>query len=84
MRGVRRAAGAAGLLLVGVLTGLAAAVSHELWWSLPLTAGYLVAIPFAVLTASPSLGRWFKKVGLAGIPEDFDPPPEIRTVQEAA
>jgi membrane glycosyltransferase len=53
------------------------------WWSLPLTAGYLVAIPFAVLTASPALGRWFKRVGLAGIPEDFDPPAEIRAVQEA-
>ncbi len=53
------------------------------WWSLPLTAGYIVAVPFAVLTASPALGRWFKRVGLAGIPEDFDPPPEIRAVQEA-
>ena len=53
------------------------------WWSLPLTAGYIVAIPFAVLTASPALGRWFKRTGLAGIPEDFDPPPEIRAVQEA-
>ncbi|MEM7778623.1 MAG: glucans biosynthesis glucosyltransferase MdoH, partial [Pseudomonadota bacterium] len=26
-------------------------------WSLPLTAGYLLAIPFASITASPSLGR---------------------------
>ena len=25
------------------------------WWSLPLTAGYLLAIPFAVLTADPAL-----------------------------
>lgn len=54
------------------------------WWSLPLTAGYLVAIPFAVVTASPALGRWFQRVGLAGIPEDFDPPAEIKAVQEAA
>jgi membrane glycosyltransferase len=53
------------------------------WWSLPLTAGYLVAVPFAVLTASPALGRWFQSVGLAGIPEDFDPPAEIRAVQGA-
>jgi membrane glycosyltransferase len=55
-----------------------------LWWSLPLTAGYLVAIPFAVLTASPALGRWFQRVGLAGIPEDFDPPAEIRAIQAAS
>ena len=50
------------------------------WWSLPLTAGYLVAIPFAVLTASPALGRFFQKLGLCGIPEDFSPPAEIKAI----
>jgi membrane glycosyltransferase len=50
------------------------------WWSLPLTAGYLLAIPFAVITASPALGRWFQKVGLCGIPEDFNPPKEVTAV----
>jgi membrane glycosyltransferase len=54
------------------------------WWSLPLTAGYLLAIPFAVLTASPGLGRWFQRTGLAGIPEDFDPPHEVTAVMKAA
>jgi len=48
VRGLRRAAGAAGLLLVGVLTGLAASVSHELWWSLPLTTAGLGAAYLAV------------------------------------
>ena len=70
-----------GVVFCGLLWKVNPAV---FWWSLPLTAGYLVAIPFAVLTASPALGRWFKRVGLAGIPEDFDPPAEIRTVQAAA
>jgi membrane glycosyltransferase len=69
-----------GVVVCGLLLLINPAV---FWWSLPLTAGYLVAIPFAVLTASPALGRWFKRVGLAGIPEDFDPPPEISAVQEA-
>jgi membrane glycosyltransferase len=50
------------------------------WWSLPLTAGYLLAIPFAVITASPTLGRWFQKIGLCGIPEDFNPPKEVTAV----
>ena len=68
-----------GVVVCGLLWLINPAV---FWWSLPLTAGYLVAIPFAVLTASPALGRWFKRMGLAGIPEDFDPPPEIRAVQE--
>jgi membrane glycosyltransferase len=67
-----------GVIVCGALWLIEPAV---LWWSLPLTAGYLVAIPFAVLTASPALGRWFQRIGLAGIPEDFHPPPEIRAVQ---
>jgi membrane glycosyltransferase len=64
-----------------VVCGLLLLVSPPVfWWSLPLTAGYLLAIPFAVVTASPSLGRWFKKLGLCGIPEDFSEPAEIRAV----
>jgi membrane glycosyltransferase len=66
-----------GIVVCGALYLIAPAV---LWWSLPLTAGYLLAIPFAVITASPALGRWFQKVGLAGIPEDFDPPKEVTAV----
>jgi membrane glycosyltransferase len=51
-----------------------------LFWSFPLTAGYLLAIPFAVATASPTGGRYFRHHGIAGIPEDFAPPPEIRAL----
>ncbi len=47
------------------------------WWSLPLTAGYLLAIPFAMATAAPSLGRWMQKSRLSAIPEDIAPPSEI-------
>lgn len=64
-----------------VVCGLLLLVSPPVfWWSLPLTAGYLLAIPFAVVTASPSLGRWFKSLGLCGIPEDFSEPAEIKAV----
>jgi membrane glycosyltransferase len=66
-----------GVIVCGLLLAIAPAV---FWWSLPLTAGYLVAIPFAVVTASPALGRWFQRIGLAGIPEDFDPPKEVTAV----
>ncbi len=52
-------------------------------WSLPLTLGYLVAVPFAVATASPELGRWMKRAGLCAIPEDFAPPKEILAVMGA-
>ena len=53
------------------------------YWSLPLTAGYVLAVPFAVISASPALGRWFKWSGLAGIPEDFAAPPEIKAIGQA-
>jgi membrane glycosyltransferase len=54
-----------------------------LMFSLPLTAGYLLAVPFAVITASPRLGRLFQRAGLCGIPEDFDPPREIVAARAA-
>ena len=68
--------------LFGVIVcGLLALISPTvLYWSLPLTLGYLVAIPFAVVTASPALGRWFQKIGLCGIPEDFKAPKEVAAV----
>ncbi|MDU0338902.1 glucans biosynthesis glucosyltransferase MdoH [Bosea rubneri] len=67
-----------GLYIFGTLALLSPTV---LIWSLPLTAGYLLAIPFAMLTASPALGRWFARRGLCGIPEDFDPPRELVAIQ---
>jgi len=66
-----------GVLVCGALFLIAPAV---LWWSLPLTAGYLLAVPFAVLTADPGVGRALQRLGLCGIPEDFAPPAEVTTV----
>ncbi|MEM1371603.1 MAG: hypothetical protein AAGG72_05165, partial [Pseudomonadota bacterium] len=66
----------------GIVCGALAIISVEtLLWSLPLTAGYLLAVPFAVVTASPGLGQWMQRWGLCAIPEDFDAPIEIRDVQ---
>ena len=42
-----------GVIVCGALLLIAPAV---LWWSLPLTAGYLLAVPFAVVTAEPAVG----------------------------
>lgn len=67
-----------GLYVFGTLMVLSPTV---LIWSLPLTAGYLLAIPFAMLTAAPALGTLFVRTGLCGIPEDFDPPAEIVAIQ---
>jgi membrane glycosyltransferase len=64
-----------GLVVTGVL-----AISNItlLVASLPLTAGYLLAIPFAVVTARPSFGLWLKQQGLFAIPEERDQPDILR------
>ncbi len=67
-----------GVIVCGALLAISPAT---LIWSLPLTAGYLLAVPFGVLTAVPELGRLLKSAGLCGIPEDFDPPAEVQAVQ---
>jgi membrane glycosyltransferase len=69
-----------GIIVCGALMAIAPAV---FLWSLPLTAGYLIAIPFAVLTADARLGRLLRRAGLCGIPEDFAPPAEILAVCRA-
>jgi membrane glycosyltransferase len=67
-----------GVIVCGALALIAPRV---LLWSLPLTAGYLAAIPFAVVTADPRFGRLLTQSGICGIPEDFAPPPEIAQLE---
>jgi membrane glycosyltransferase len=50
-------------------------------WAAPLTAGYLLAIPFAMATASPAFGAALADARLCAIPEEFAPPAEIAAVQ---
>lgn len=66
-----------------VCSALAFLTPTVLVWSLPLTAGFVLAIPFSVITASPRLGRFFEVTGLGGIPEDFVPVPEITAIEAA-
>ncbi len=68
-----------------VVCGALFYVSPEAFlWSLPLTLGYLAAIPFAVLTASPTAGEWLWRSGICAIPEDLATPPEIAGLSVAA
>ena len=67
-----------GALVCGALAALSPAT---LAWSLPLTLGYLVAIPFAVLTASEDVTELLKRHALCGIPEELEPPAEIRALR---
>ena len=68
-----------GLLVLGAMVYAAPALAL---WSLPLTAGYLLAIPFAVYTADPALGARMKQSGLNAIPEEADTPPIVRAIQQ--
>jgi len=73
-------------LLFGLAVCLSLAIISPmiLLWSLPVTSGFLLAVPFAVLTASPAAGRFLRRHGLAGIPEDFITPLEIGAVQSSS
>ncbi len=67
-----------GAAVCGALAYLSPAV---LAWSLPLTLGYLLAVPFAVITASPALGDFLLVHRLCAIPEEFEMPPEIAALR---
>ncbi len=67
-----------GALVCGALAALSPAT---LAWSLPLTLGYLVAIPFAVLTASEEVAELLKRHALCAIPDELEPPAEIRALR---
>lgn len=68
--------------LFGVLVlGVMAATSLEFAaWSLPLTIGFVLAIPFAVYSAEPAFGAWLAKRGLYAIPEEIENPAIITKV----
>lgn len=56
------------LLVVGV-AGAGAGVA----WAAPMIAGLVLAVPFAVVTADPRLGRWAERTGLCALPEELAP-----------
>jgi membrane glycosyltransferase len=69
-----------GVVICGALWAISPRV---LLWSLPLTAGYLLAIPFAVVTSWPSLGKGLQRIGLCAIPEDVAEPADIAALHKA-
>ncbi|WP_218139758.1 glucans biosynthesis glucosyltransferase MdoH [Oceanicella actignis] len=64
--------------------GLAAAVwaraPEALPWAAPVLAGLCLAIPFAVLTAAPGLGRAMARARVCAVPEELAPPPVLSGV----
>jgi membrane glycosyltransferase len=62
---------------VAMATGLAIYAPSMLPWAAPIVLAWLLAVPFAVGTAAPRLGRVLQRWRLCAVPEEFDTPPEI-------
>ncbi|HET7410889.1 MAG TPA: hypothetical protein VFJ13_11890, partial [Paracoccaceae bacterium] len=60
-----------GLAVLGLVLGFGGWVA--LAWAAPVLLGLCLAIPYAVVTASPAVGAWAKRVGLCAIPEEIAP-----------
>lgn len=66
----------AGLVLLSIGWGFAG--GGAVAWGAPMIAGLLLAVPFAVLTAAPALGRWAERTRLCALPEEIAPPETLR------
>ncbi|TCK23599.1 membrane glycosyltransferase [Ancylobacter aquaticus] len=68
--------GVLGALLLGFAPG-------ALPWALPVLVGLMGAVPFAVLTAEPALGRWLARRGLCATPEEVSPTGSLLALEAA-
>lgn len=71
-----------GLGLLGTI-GLGAGPS-ALAWAGPMIAGLTLAIPFAVLSAAPGLGRRAARAGLCAIPDELAASPTLARLEALA
>ncbi len=66
-----------GLATLGVLAATApAAIPYALF----IAGGLVLAVPLAVLTASPALGRALIRLGIGRLPEETSPPAALRAL----
>src|SRR3546814_13119221 len=64
--------------------GRCAGAPGALPWAIPLLAGWVLAVPFAVLTSSAVLGRLMRWIGLCAVPEELDRAAELVAVSAPA
>jgi membrane glycosyltransferase len=48
------------------------------WWVTPIIFALILSVPFSVYSSSVALGDRTRRLGLFLIPEESDPPPELR------
>ena len=66
-----------GLASIGVLSvTMPAAIPYALF----IAGGLVFSIPLAVITTSPAVGRALARIGLGRLPEETEPPPELRGI----
>jgi len=54
------------------------------WWLTPVFAGLVCGISLTTLTSRSSAGRLARRWGLFLVPEETEPPPELRALQPAS
>jgi membrane glycosyltransferase len=52
------------------------------WWVTPIIGALILSVPTSVLASRVSLGDRARRWGLFLIPEESDPPPELRSITE--
>jgi membrane glycosyltransferase len=68
------------LLGWGVIGLLAATHPAAIPYALFLAAGPALAIPLAVVTAMPAVGKTLARIGIGRLPEETTPPPALRAL----
>lgn len=71
------------LLGVGWATGVYWLDPSFLWWLLPIVGALMLSIPLSVYTSRVTLGRRLRDKHLFVIPEELNPPPEIRSMMRS-
>jgi membrane glycosyltransferase len=66
----------------GMVAALAAYAPGALPWAGPMVIALTLAIPFALLSAHPALGRLGQKLRVCMTPEETAPPPIVRAVSD--
>ena len=52
-------------------------------WVSPAAIGMVAAFPLSLITGSPVIGHWSRRLGLLRTPEEIDPPPIYRKMEAA-
>jgi membrane glycosyltransferase len=52
-------------------------------WLLPVIGGWILSIPYVMWTGSARMGEWLRRKGMFITPEEINPPPELKGLQES-